>query len=159
MNKQALKTQLINKVQVEITELEKICESAHKLVTGGDLKSDGKYDTRATEAGYLAGAQKKRLEELKIDLTMLNEVPVKPFQKGRDISIGDLVEIEHNGHVRKYYITPTPGGSQIMLEGEAVMVISVFSPLGGEALGLGVGDEFEVDMNGKTRVYKINQAY
>ncbi|MDC0255280.1 hypothetical protein OAK75_10275 [Bacteriovoracales bacterium] len=30
----------------------------------GDIKSDGKYDTRATEAGRLARAQKRRVEEL-----------------------------------------------------------------------------------------------
>ena len=153
MNKQALKDQLIHRVQNEITELEKVCQSSQNLVQGGDLKSDGKYDTRATEAGYLAGAQNKRLEELKLELTMLTEIPVHDYED--KISIGDLVTMEHNGQKRLYYLTSTGGGNMLVLDGEAVMVITVFSPLGSEVLGLSLNDSFEIEMKGQPREYKV----
>ena len=153
MNKQALKDQLIHRVQNEIAELEQVCQSSQSLVQGGDLKSDGKYDTRATEAGYLAGAQNKRLEELKLELTMLTEIPVVDYKD--QISIGDLITMEHNGQKRLYYLTPTGGGSMLVLEGEAVMVITVFSPLGSEVLGLSQDDNFEIELKGQPREYKV----
>lgn len=54
---------LINKVKEDIKQAEAASDSASEYVKEGDIKSDGKYDTRGIEAGYLAGAQQRRVEE------------------------------------------------------------------------------------------------
>lgn len=154
-----IKNQLIEKVKVEIDKLQEACDMAHELVQQGDLKSDGKYDTRSTQAAYLAGAKAKRLEELKLELSLIEGIPVKSFKKGNELAIGDLVEIKYNNCIRKYYLSSTAGGSMLKDDGEVVLVISVFSPIGSAALGLEVGDEFEVDIRGEERVYSIMAAY
>ena len=85
--------ELLLKVRTELSALESASKSAKAYVTDGDIKSDGKYDTRGIEAGYLAGAQEKRVEELKLELQMLEEIPIRDFSKGEEVGIGSLVDL------------------------------------------------------------------
>ena len=89
----------------------------------------------------------------------MESIPIQPFEKGGEVSIGDIVEIELNKTIRKYYLSPTAGGSMIKYNDEVIVVMSAFSPLGTEIIGLALGDDFEVEMNGQTRHYKIHQVY
>ena len=68
MNKSEILLKLEELLLENIQKAEEVYRSSYEYTTKGDIKSDGKYDTRGTEAGYLAGAQKKRVEELKSDL-------------------------------------------------------------------------------------------
>ncbi len=119
------------------------------------MKSDGKYDTRGIEAGYLAGAQLKRVEELKLEIQMLEELPVKNYHADDVVGVGALVDLEINGTVRSYFIATTAGGTILKLDDKAVLVISVFSPIGDAVLGLSVGDEFELETASGARHHKI----
>ena len=71
MNKDDILIKLEGLLLEKIQKAEEVYQSSYEYTTKGDVKSDGKYDTRGTEAGYLAGAQKKRMEELKNDLNRL----------------------------------------------------------------------------------------
>ncbi len=152
MNKKKLIEDLRAKILAEIESQKEIVLEAKALQTHGDLKSEGKYDTRAIEASYLADAQRKRLEELELDLQMIDEIPVEETKK---IQIGALAELGHQGSVRKYFFSPNCGGTLLSLNGDAVLVISVFSPLGNEAIGLEVGDEFFLETPKDRRVYEV----
>ena len=72
--KQQIKTILLDKVKEQLKNAELAAASSKSLSTEGDLKSDGKYDTRGIEAGYLAGAQAKRVEELKQEIELLESI-------------------------------------------------------------------------------------
>ena len=154
MKKRIIDT-LINKVKEDIKQAEAASDSASEYVKEGDIKSDGKYDTRGIEAGYLAGAQQRRVEELKLELQLLEEIPVRDFSKNEEVSIGALVDIKFNGQVRKYFVAPTAGGTMINIDGVTILVISTFSPIGDAVFGTKVGEEFELETPQETRVYEV----
>lgn len=144
---------LVSKLQNELSEIEAAAKSAKDLATGPESKSEGKYDTRAIEAGYLAGAQAKRVEEIKLDIQMLEELDISTI--ANKLQLGTLGLIEYNQQERLYFISSTSGGSILNIDGQSVLVISVFSPIGDSALGHGKGDIFEVETPKEVREYKI----
>ncbi len=148
---------LIDAVKKELDAIQSEAQTTKKYRESEDLKSEGKYDTRSIEAGYLAAGQLQRVEELKLELQMLEEIPSREFSPNDPIAIGALVEIEYNKQSRNYFISPTAGGTMLQIDGETVLVISVFSPIGNEALDLKVGDSFEVQTPKEVREYTIRK--
>lgn len=155
--KQAILDELLKRTREELNLLEASAKSNHDFATDQEFKAESKYDTRALEASYLASAEAKRVEELKLEIQILEEVDLEQSRKLGEISIGALVELEHNTQKRHYFLIPTAGGTMLNIEGETVLVVSVFSPIGDALLGLKSGDEFEVETPKETRTYKILQ--
>ena len=142
-------------VNSEKKKLEELAKSSRSDATGDDMKSEGKYDTRAIEAGYLASAHKARLEELEQELQLLESFNIKSFKEDEPVAMGALLDIELNGMKRRYFLSATAGGTMLDIDGEAILVISVFSPIGSSVIGLSAGDEFEVEMKGGSRIYNL----
>ena len=107
MDKSLIVTELVKKAKDELVMLKASYESTKNLVQNGDLKSDGKYDTRATEANYLADGQRQRISDLEQELILLEEIPTRDFSADEEVGIGSLVEISTNNTKRKYFISPT----------------------------------------------------
>lgn len=154
MKKQIL-DELISRARVELAGLEASAKSNRDFATDPEFKAESKYDTRGLEASYLASAEAKRVEELKLEIQILEEVDVDQSKKLGEISIGALVELEHGNQKRKYFLIPTAGGTIVKVDEEAVLVVSVFSPIGDALLGLKSGDDFEVETPKETRNYQI----
>ena len=57
ISKPALIRQIRSLLEEQLTITLAAAENARGNATGDETKSDGKYDTRAIEAAYLAGAQ------------------------------------------------------------------------------------------------------
>lgn len=144
-NKSLLLEELKSRIKRELEQAKEAFDTTRKHATDEELKADGKYDTRSIEAGYLAGAQKKRVDELELELGLLDEVNID--HKPDKVSVGSMVSLEHNNQVRLYFISSTSGGSMIKVEGQVVLVISAFSPIGSEVIGLEVEDSFEVEVS------------
>lgn len=153
--KQKLLNELIDKMKAEMLELEGAAKSNKDFATDQEFKAESKYDTRSLEASYLASAEMSRVEDLKLDIQMLEEVDLKISKSAPEACIGSLVELSHNDQVRSYFLIPTAGGTLMNVEGKAVLVVSVFSPLGDAVLGLKVGEEFEVETPKETRTYQV----
>lgn len=158
IDKKLIIDELLKKVDDEISKSEGALETAESYKYEDDMKSEGKYDTRSIEAGYLAGAQKKRVEELKLEKQLLEENPVKHFTKDEEITIGALVEIEHNKQSRYYFLSTSAGGSLLKIGEDVILVISVFSPIGSSILNLKAGDSFEIEHAGQLKEYSIIQV-
>lgn len=156
IDKKNILKKLIENLQNELKEVESAAKSTRDLATQDDLKSEGKYDTRAIEASYLASAQLKRVEEIKIDIQMLEEIEVSKTDK---LQMGSLALIEYKGTQRYYFLTSTSGGTMLSVDGETVLVISVFSPLGNGALGLTKGESFEVETPKELRTYQVINVF
>jgi transcription elongation GreA/GreB family factor len=155
MSKKTLVDSLLARARADLAAAESAAQAASTGAQSESMKSDGKYDTRGIEAGYLAGAQLKRVEELKLEIQMLEELPVKNYHADDVVGVGALVDLEINGTVRSYFIATTAGGTILKLDDKAVLVISVFSPIGDAVLGLSVGDEFELETASGARHHKI----
>lgn len=156
IDKKNILKKLIENLQAELGEVEGAAKSTRDLATQDDLKSEGKYDTRAIEASYLASAQQKRVEEIKIDIQMLEEIEI---QNSKKLQMGSLALIEYKGNERYYFLTSTSGGTMLTVDGQTILVISVFSPLGNGALGLVEGESFEVETPKELRTYKVLKVY
>ena len=155
MNKKLILAELIKSTINELHQLELACESAKSYNQSDDMKQEGKYDTRAIESGYLVGAQLKRVEELKRELKLLQDTNTEPFEPGTPIAIGALIELKLNSNSQIYFLCPTAGGTLLKIDDRAVLVISAFSPLGDELIGLMAGDSFELETPKEVKEYQI----
>lgn len=153
--KKSLLDELLRRAREELALLEDSAKATRDFATDQEFKAESKYDTRALEASYLASAEAKRVEELKLEVQILEEVDLEASRKLGEISIGALVELQHQGVKRFYFLIPTAGGTVINHEGNAVMVVSVFSPIGDALLGLKAGDDFEVETPKEVRHYEV----
>lgn len=153
--KKFILNELLKRTREELALLESSAKANHNFATDQEFKAESKYDTRALEASYLASAEAKRVEELKLEIQILEEVDLEQSHKLGEISIGALVELLHKDQKRFYFLIPTAGGTMLKVEDEAVLVVSVFSPIGDALLGLKQGDEFEVETPKETRHYEV----
>lgn len=147
--------ELIKKARIELEVLENSAKSHRELATDQEFKAESKYDTRALEASYLASAEAKRVEELKLEIQILEEVDLEASKKLGEISIGALIELLHKNQKRFYFLIPTAGGTLVSVSDQAVLVVSVFSPIGDALLGLKAGEIFEVETPKETRIYEV----
>jgi hypothetical protein len=92
LDKKLILDQLIENLEADLSAITVAAKTSHDYVTSGDVKSDGKYDTRAIEAAYLAGAQEKRVEEIKLDLQMLKDLELG---SSPTIQLGSLAQIKY----------------------------------------------------------------
>ncbi len=153
--KQELLNELITKMKTEMQDLETAAKATKDFATDQEFKAESKYDTRSLEASYLASAEAKRVEDLKLEIQMLEEVDLSASEKLGEITIGSLVNLRHQDQERSYFLIPTAGGTMLKMGEKAVLVVSVFSPLGDAVLGLKAGDEFEIETPKETRTYQV----
>lgn len=153
--KRQILDELIGKMKAEMHELEAAAKSNKDFATDQEFKAESKYDTRALEASYLASAEARRVEDLKLEIQMLEEVDLNLSAKSQEVCIGSLVNLRHKDQDRSYFVIPTSGGTLVKVEDKAVLVVSVFSPLGDAVLGLKEGEEFEVETPKETRSYQV----
>jgi transcription elongation GreA/GreB family factor len=121
--------------------------------TSEHSKSEGKYDTRATEASYLARGQAQRVVQLR-DLVAWYD------QLDREASLstvcpGALVRLEGD-RSQTLFVSPVGGGS-VDVDGIQVKTISLASPLGRALSGLMEGDDVEFKTPGGTKELEILQ--
>jgi transcription elongation GreA/GreB family factor len=153
--KDLLLKELLDRSKKELAELEAAAKSNRDFATDQEFKAESKYDTRALEASYLASAEAKRVEEIKLEIQILEEIDLEASRKLGEISIGALVELLHKDQKRLYFLIPTAGGTLLKVKDDAVLVVSVFSPIGDALMGLKAGDEFEVETPKESRSYQV----
>lgn len=154
MNKKDLiKSELLKQSRHSLSEATKAFETSHGLTTSSELKSEGKYDTRAIESGYLAGAQKARVEQLKSDIEKIENI--QTHQNSPRAQIGSLAHLELNEKQQWYFLSPASGGFSLSIEGETIQVISVQSPLGEALVGMQKGESFDLETPKELREYFI----
>ncbi len=153
--KKLIKEELVKTLEHEIKLMEDVNKSAHVYATSDELKSEGKYDTRAIEASYLAQAQMKRLQDLKDDLGLISDIEVD--RKSNKVELGALVRLEQNNKESLYFISSALGGKVLNINGVVILVISVFSPIGHESLELSEGEVFTLETPKENRSYLVKE--
>jgi transcription elongation GreA/GreB family factor len=123
--------------------MESLAEMARDEATSSETKSEGKYDTRATEASYLARGQAWRIAELRQLVAWLTSDIATRTLTDPVVQVGTLVRIE-GARSELVFVAPI-GGAKTTIDGETIRVISPASPLGSAMVELEVGDGFEVE--------------
>ncbi len=147
---------LLRQVQAELEGMEAVAEAARDEATSTETKAEGKYDTRATEASYLARGQAWRIIELRRQVAWLSNVAPAVRLAEAVVQVGALVEVE-GARTEVLFIAPF-GGSRVDTEGQPVRVVSPSSPLGEAMVELEAGDVFEVDSPRGLVTYRIRSV-
>jgi hypothetical protein len=155
VDKRALIAALREDIERSIAANTRAANEAREAATHEESKPENDKDTRALEAGYLAGAQADRARELARVSAALAALPLKRFTEEDVISASALVELDHAGATQLYFLAPQGGGMRVRVEGVEVLVITPPSPLGRELLGKSAGDTIEVRAQGTMRRYEI----
>lgn len=149
--KQKILERLIQETSARLVSAQASYQSALEHSRSDDMKSEGKYDTRAIEAGYLASAKKQRVDELQGELLALKRMLIKDQSKA---SMGSLVKVECERKESTYFLCPV-SDPNLDIEGEIFSAISITSPFGKEVMGLEEGDAFELTTPKGTKEYLI----
>lgn len=119
--------------------LSRALADSEENASGDETKSEGKYDTRAVEAAYLAEAQKEQLTLTEQDIVTLDRFIPETFDINGKASLGALVEVNQEGEITFYFLLPTGGGLTATYLGCDVTVITpdstLYQSLSGMALG------------------------
>lgn len=138
----AVVTALRDAVAAELAAVERVAAMARDEVGSGEAKAESKYDTRSTEASYLARGQAWRVADLRRQLAWLEVFDADRALNPPVVQVGALVVLD--GEADVLFIAPV-GGATAEVQGRTVRVVSPASPLGEAMADLEAGDAFEVD--------------
>jgi hypothetical protein len=124
--------------------------AAHDAATHPEAKPENEKDTRALEAGYLAGAQSARAAQLQRAVSELDQAPLSAFSlvSLRETKAGQTTD-------SLVLLSPWGGGQKLLLDNVAVAVITPQSPLGQALAGQSAGDVVDVDMGVRVRTLTV----
>jgi len=151
MMKQEIIFALQKIITTELSALERAQEVAAKAATEEESRPENQYDTRSTEASYLAAGQAQRVEAFKKDLRLLRQFSPKKMSAQDPIQIGSFIELECDGEQLHYLLAPVGGGYKVEYEGKMIQIITPESLLGQELIDKRIGEEVEI----KTRITKL----
>ncbi len=121
--------------------VERAAAMARDEVASEETKPEGKYDTRATEASYLARGQAWRVAALRRLRAWFDTLD--PNRAPEVITVGSLVSL--SGPRAGWVFVAPDSGPRVVVDGEHLRVISPASPLGQAMADLEAGDAFEVN--------------
>ena len=154
MNKRDLLDRILAQLSTELDAITSAALATHAEATNEENKAEDKYDTRGLEASYLAHGQSKAAEEAALAVTQFQGLAARDFLPGEPISIGALVVLEGKAP-HCYFIGPRAGGTEIVVAGRTVMVITPQSPLGRQLMGRQQGDTLELNLGGQRAESRI----
>jgi hypothetical protein len=133
-----------------LAPLEAAAHAAHDAATHPEARPENDKDTRALEAGYLAGAQSARAAELKRALAECDRAPITAFAV---LSLREEVKGRSSDHV--VLLSPWGGGEKLNDDGGVVAVVTPHSPLGAALVGRKTGDVVQVEMGARVREIEV----
>ncbi|MFT6146992.1 MAG: hypothetical protein ACJAZO_004173 [Myxococcota bacterium] len=137
---------------VELDGVERMAALATAEATSSESKSEGKYDTRATEASYLARGQAVRVGALRRLVSWLGQDILVQTDR---VAIGSLVHVDDAGTKAWWLMLPDGGGRKVAVDGTSVVILTPISPVGGAMIGAEVGDEVEIWIGKRERYIEV----
>lgn len=140
MKKDEVFKAIIEKLQSEFRTLMQASAEARRGAGDEESRADGKYNTQSTEANYLADGQAKQAMAVAVAARAFESLEMRDFGPGDAIGVGALVEVRMMGEEQWFFVGPVSGGLEVTVSGKEITVITPESPLGGQLMGIGVGD-------------------
>jgi len=156
MGKQTILKVLLQQLQATLEDVIHAAQIARDAATNEESRPENKYDTRALEASYLAGAQAKRSEELKSTIQRLSLINLPEFTDDDNVALTALVNVMIDGSTQKtFFLLPSGGGTKVHVDGREIHIITPDSLVGDALLGKSTGEDFELTINGREFSYEI----
>ena len=140
MNKPALVAAILAHLDRELDRYLQGASDARAAATDGERRAENKYDTRGLEASYLAHGQSIQARETAAAREQFAALAAREFAPGEGVALGALVELADGGERLWCFLGPAAGGTEILHEGQEVLVITPGSPLGRALLGRTPGE-------------------
>ena len=128
MTKRDLLARIIAQLAAELKQITNAALATHAEATDDENKAEDKYDTRGLEASYLARGQSRQAAKTEQALAQFQALPCRPFAPAEPIDIGALVELKGPRDKAYYFVGPSMGGTEVMLDGHEITVITPQSP-------------------------------
>ncbi len=155
MTKKELIHTFANYLKAELEVLTAAAKATYEAATHEESKAENEYDTRGLEASYLAGAQAKRVTEIREVLSQFQTLEFKEFTEKNPVLSTALVDVAINGKKSTLLFLPKGGGVSFTVDGKAIQIVTPHSLLGEAILGAKVGDEVEYEVGPKVQVCEI----
>lgn len=144
MNKPALVKKIVAELEKKLALYVGAANAAHAEATDEENKAEDKYDTRGLEASYLAAGQSKQMAETAAALQQFTTLKLRSFSANDPVDLTALVELEGATETNFYFIGPSAGGTEVVLENKTILVITPQSPLGQQLVGRKQGDRLKL---------------
>lgn len=139
--KSALKEAVLAALVRQFDTLMAAASSARAGATDGESRSEGKYDTRSTEANYLADGQARQAELVGQGIASIEALEFRDFAAGEAAGMGALVEVKMGRERIWFLLAPAAGGLEVVVDGVEVTVVTPQAPLGGQLMGARPGSK------------------
>lgn len=130
----------------ELASLEHMTQLARDEATSPESRPENKYDTRATEASYLAAGQGQRLVALRRLVAFLETPAVSGLR---------LYALEGDGGPAWFLLAPDGGGRRVRIGGTEVVVVTGESPVGASLAGSHEGATVKIGLPGAQHEYEV----
>lgn len=148
--KAAVVEALIRHLEQELAGVEAMAKLATDEATSAETKSEGKYDTRSTEASYLARGQAERVASLANALSQAKALAATDAPAGSRAGVGRLITLEDEDERElAVFLVPSGGGTTLIVEQCTIRVVTPASPMGRALMGAEEDDEVEVQAGGR----------
>lgn len=154
-DKEAVHRALSAALAEALAMMARAAEDARQGATHEENRSEGDKDMRATEQSYVARGQAMRAEQLAEEAARFAAMPVRRFGPDDPIAAGALVRVRIDDEPRVFFVVAQGGGTELVVEGTKITVLTPLSPAGRQLVGKHVGDDFEMTAAGRTRVWEI----
>ncbi|MFM8877933.1 MAG: transcription elongation factor GreAB [Verrucomicrobiota bacterium] len=158
MNKAVLIQHVVDKLAADLSLYFKAASAARAEATHEQSKAENKYDTRGLEASYLARGQARQVAELETSIQQIRSMTRRTFTEAEPIDLGAYVETERRSIVSAYLLASRAGGTEVVVDGQEVLVITPQSPLGRQLIGHRQGDSAKIDLAGRTETHRIRKV-
>jgi transcription elongation GreA/GreB family factor len=159
MNKHAVHQLVLDKLAVDLDIAQRAAQTAYETATHEENIAENKYDTLGLEASYLAAGQARRVEEIKLALTLCQTMQLRAYDDQRGIEVGALLGlVDENDRQQWLFLAPDGAGLKVDVVGQPVTVITPRSPLGKSLLGKFEGDEVEILVGGARQQFAVTEV-
>lgn len=155
MNKQDVLDQILSVLKAELAALTRAAQGAFAAATDPDSKAENKYDTRTLEASYVARGQAQRVAELQEAVRAFGALSGSPLEAAGSITLGSLVSLALPGEVAYFFLGPFAGGTEVVHEGQEIVVITPASALGQKLIGKRTGDAIALQPGVSAKVLAV----
>lgn len=155
MNKKSLLQTVLNELKLKLSVLIQSANAAHEEATHEDAQAENKYDTRALEAAYLAGAQAERAADLQKTISFLERLELKSFGPQTPVAATALIELGSDGKKTWHFLIPQGGGLTVRHEAADIFVLGTQAPLGKALIGKLQGDRVDLTTPKGLKEYEV----
>jgi transcription elongation GreA/GreB family factor len=157
VDKHRLREAILERLKADLALVTRAAHLARDEATSEESKAEGKYDTRAQEAAYLAEGQAKQAADLLETIALYQNLPVNAVTDA--VAIGAVITLQGAGQAGTYLLGPRAGGIEVDVDDTTIVVVTPSSPLGRQLLGRRKGEAVMLPGRGRPTVHVIDSYY